>query len=376
MAKRKSQINPKQLTWSRIRNGFAKMPLPVKALLGLLLLIGAVALVYMSQGEEPAEKPSYKENPLQVIDSSLYELSYERDLSKTFFRPEVPDTLPPLAFEPNMLKALFEQATYLHRPDVKKVPVKGISKEEMLETVERLQAFQLLDPHTMLSNFDFYRVQTDLNNDRVRVTGYYTPIIKASRTRQGPYQWPIYKKPKSNIPPPSVVWAGGLAGRGLELAWVRSKKEVKNAQLQGSCLIEFPDGNRQFLGFGGSVRGGGGSYVFFIKVDEVVLGAGYFPVTARYTIAIDTRFVPLGATLLAELPDIEPGGKQIGTTYRILFAQDRGGAIKTTKRIDLYSGIGRKGLEEARRINRYARLWLMLPKRRAQTATSDQPSGN
>lgn len=371
MATQNRQISQLQLTWARLRNVFNRLSTPVKALLSLLLLIAVVGTVYMTKGEPEEPEPVFTENPLQVIDSSLYQHSYDRNLSE-FLSPEIPDTLPPIAFEPNMLKALFEQATYLHRPDVKKFPVKGIGKEEMLETVDRLQAFQLLDPHTMLSNFDFYRVKTDLSSDRVRVTGYYTPIIKASRTREGPYQWPLYKKPETNLPGPAAVWAGALAGRGLELAWVRSKKEVKNAQLQGSCLIEFPDGKRQFLGFGGSVRGGGGSYVFFIKVDEVVLGAGYFPVTARYTIAVDTRFIPLGATLLAELPDIEPGGKQIGTTYRILFAQDRGGAIKTTKRIDLYSGIGRKGLEEARRINRYARLWLMLPKRRAESASTDE----
>jgi membrane-bound lytic murein transglycosylase len=62
------------------------------------------------------------------------------------------------------------------------------------------------------------------------------------------------------------------------------------------------------------------------------------------------------------LPDLDVTGKLIGYTYRILFAQDRGGAIKTTKRIDLYCGVGQKGLQEARRINSYGRLWVMLPK--------------
>ena len=112
------------------------------------------------------------------------------------------------------------------------------------------------------------------------------------------------------------------------------------------------------------MRGGGDNYVFFDVVDDVVIGAGNFPVTAGYTLAVDTRFIPLGAMLLAELPDIEPDGRQIGTTYRILFAQDRGGAIKTTKRVDLYSGIGRNGLQAARRINRFARMWLILPKKK------------
>ncbi len=70
----------------------------------------------------------------------------------------------------------------------------------------------------------------------------------------------------------------------------------------------------------------------------------------------------LGSTLLAELPDIDAAGRLKGYQYRIIFAQDRGGAIKTTKRIDLYCGMGQKGLQEARKINRFGRLWLLLPK--------------
>jgi membrane-bound lytic murein transglycosylase A len=297
------------------------------------------------------------------VDSSLYAHSTERPVSEFLF-PEMPDTLPPIAFDLNMLKALFEQETYLRRSDVKRYPVQGISKEEMLEAVKRLQAFQLLDPHTLLSNFDFYRVKTDLESDKIRITGYYTPIIYADRQQRGAFRYPLYKKPKGPCPSPAAIQNGALAGRGLEVAWVTSRREVRDAQLQGSCLLEFPDGKRQFYGYDGAVRGGGDNYVFFDVVDDVVIGAGNFPVTAGYTLAVDTRFIPLGAMLLAELPDIEPDGRQIGTTYRILFAQDRGGAIKTTKRVDLYSGIGRNGLQAARRINRFARMWLILPKKK------------
>ncbi len=110
------------------------------------------------------------------------------------------------------------------------------------------------------------------------------------------------------------------------------------------------------------MKGAGGTYVFFTKVDETVLGSGFFPLTAGYSVAVDPRFIPIGSTIFAELPDLDVTGKLIGYTYRILFAQDRGGAIKTTKRIDLYCGVGQKGLQEARRINSYGRLWVMLPK--------------
>ncbi len=273
-----------------------------------------------------------------------------------------PDTLPFIEFTPAMLQAMLEQANYLRRPDGKRMPASGISKEEMLRTVERLEKIQLLDPKVMLEKFDFYKVRTDLKSDQVRVTGYYTPLIKGSRTQTAEFQYPMLKKPASDIPSPAAIEAGAMAGRGLELAWLRSKKELRNAQLQGSCMVDFTDGKRGHYGFGGSVKGKGGVYVFFQKMEEEVIGAGFFPLTAGYSVAVDPRFIPIGSTLLAELPDIDRAGKLQGYTYRIIFAQDRGGAILTTKRIDLYCGLGQKGLQEARKVNRLGRLWLMLPK--------------
>ena len=67
--------------------------------------------------------------------------------------------------------------------------------------------------------------------------------------------------------------------------------------------------------------------------------------------------------MLAELPVCDKAGNVVAHEYRIIFAQDRGGAIKTTKRMDLYCGIGKQGLDAAKRVNSYGRLWLILPKR-------------
>jgi membrane-bound lytic murein transglycosylase A len=278
----------------------------------------------------------------------------------------IPDTTPYLTFEPDLLQAMYEQANYLRRRDVPKRGASGIQKGEMLRTIELLQGINLLDPSVLLTTFDFYKVNTDLRNDRVRMTGYYTPVIKASRIQSAEFQVPMLRYPPEGVPVPSptAIEAGALAGQGLELAWLRSRKELSNAQLQGNCMVEYPDGKRKHFGFGGSRRGDGGAYVFFTEVDEKVMGAGTFPLTPRYSVAVDLKYIPLGATLLAELPDLDAAGRLKGYTYRILFAQDRGGAILTTKRMDLYCGIGQKGLQEARKINRFGRLWVMLPKER------------
>jgi membrane-bound lytic murein transglycosylase A len=303
---------------------------------------------------EKPEKPSAAE--LDVANDKRRRL-----VTSSVLIPARPDTMPFLAFDPQMLQALYEQTKYLYRKDVSKVGASGITKGDMLETVERLQETHLMDPRILFEMFDFYRINTDLHSDRIRLTGYYTPLIKAARQRDAAHPYPLLRRP-DRVPSPAAIEAGALEGQGLELAWLSSKKEVANAQLQGSCLVEFPDGERQYYGFGGSVRGEGGCYVFFTKVDDTVLGSGTFPLTAGYSVAVDPRFIPIGATVLAELPDLDPTGKLKGYKYRIIFAQDRGGAIKTTKRMDLYCGVGQQGLQEARKINGFARMWVMLPK--------------
>ncbi len=311
----------------------------------------------------PETAAASKEISKEVLKPSVKTRATKRRLSSKVLIPGGPDTIPYLSFDPQMLKAMYEQANYLRRGDVSDAGASGISRKDMLQTVELLQNIQLLDPNVLLSTFDFYGINTELKKDHVRMTGYYTPVIKASRVRTEEYSVPMLRRPDSNVPPAEFVEGGALSGRGLELAWLRSKKELANAQLQGNCLVEFPDGERQHFGFGGSVKRskGQGKYVFFTPVDNQVLGCGFFPLTPGYSVAVDPRFIPIGSTLLAELPNIE-NGKLKGFTYRIIFAQDRGGAILTTKRMDLYSGIGQKGLQEARKINRYGRLWLMLPK--------------
>lgn len=310
----------------------------------------------LEEAPETVESPEI--TPVEVSTATRS----ERNLSSAVLLAGHPDTIPYLSFDPDMLKAMYEQAKYLRRSDVKEKGASGIPKDDMLRTVELLQNVQLLDPNVLLTTFDFYKVNTDLKKDKVRMTGYYTPVIKASRVRTAEFPVPMYKRPDKDVPNRAAIEAGALEGRGMELAWLSSKKALANAQLQGNCLVEFPDGERQHFGFGGSVKGKGGRYVFFTPVDDQVLGCGFFPLTAGYSVAVDPRYIPIGSTLLAELPDIDPSGKLKGYTYRIIFAQDRGGAILTTKRMDLYCGIGQKGLQEARKINRYGRLWLMLPK--------------
>lgn len=328
-------------------------------------LLWIVALVAVFSCREKGEKPVPIDKPEG--------LAGDRSKLSSILTKSMPDSIPALETSAEFSQALYYQARFLLNEGISARPVPGISRHDLLETVHKLQAWQHLQPTHLSQYFDFYRINTELKNDKVRITGYYTPVIQANRERNSRFSIPVYKKPSSEeLPSAAAIEAGALTGKGLELAWLRSKKELRHAQLQGSCVLAFPDGKQKFLGFGGSVKKGansdstaenqGGSYVFFQEMGDRAVGAGGFELSNGYSIATDTRHIPLGSCLLAELPNIAPDGKQKGNTYRIVFAQDVGGAIRTTKRIDLYTGVGEKGLAEAAKINRYGRMWLLLPK--------------
>ena len=82
------------------------------------------------------------------------------------------------------------------------------------------------------------------------------------------------------------------------------------------------------------------SYVFFEKVNSKPLGAGHVPLTSDYSIAVDTRHLPLGSCLLAALPILDEEGDFSHHEYKFLLAQDVGGAIRGNGHVDVYCGIG------------------------------------
>jgi len=103
------------------------------------------------------------------------------------------------------------------------------------------------------------------------------------------------------------------------------------------------------------------SYVFFTQQKAQPYGAGLAPLTPNYSVAVDTRYIPMGACLLARVPLLS-NDKVIDFEYRVLLAQDIGGAIKGPGRIDLYMGIGELAQNKASAMHHYGQLWLLTPK--------------
>ena len=170
----------------------------------------------------------------------------------------------------------------------------------------------------------------------------------------------------------AAIEDGSLAGRGLEIAYASDVVEFFFLQIQGSGRLKLPDGNvmrigydsqngRGYTGIGKLMRDRGlitdasmqgnvaflhanpeegrkimqenKSYIFFRELTGAgPLGAMGYPVVGKASIAVDVKFIPLGAPVWLSMDRAEPNG--------IWIAQDTGGAIKGANRIDTFWGAG------------------------------------
>jgi len=194
---------------------------------------------------------------------------------------------------------------------------------------------------------------------------------------------------------------GAALLRGKEIAWVDDPTDLFFLQIQGSGRIQLDNGETLRVGYadqnGHPYRSIGrvliergdlplektsmqgikswiqqnparmtellnqnASYVFFRELpggQDGPPGALGVPLVARRSIAVDARYVPLGAPVY------------IATTWpntakplnRLMLAQDTGGAIRGAVRADYFWGFGEEATREAGRMKQPLRMWLLLP---------------
>lgn len=195
----------------------------------------------------------------------------------------------------------------------------------------------------------------------------------------------------------------GLAPvRGKELAWVDDAVELFFLQVQGSGRIQLDTGQVMRVGFAeqnghpyrsigrwlvdngeltldqASMQGikdwvqrnparlsallnTNPSYVFFRELPNHQggpLGALGVPLTTERSIAIDPRFVPLGAPVW--LATTRPNSSQ--PLQRLMVAQDTGGAIRGNVRVDFFWGFGDEAGRQAGAMKQRGRKWVLLPR--------------
>ena len=200
------------------------------------------------------------------------------------------------------------------------------------------------------------------------------------------------------------IEAGALAGRGLELLWLDDAVDAFFLHIQGSGRVLMDDGRDVRVGYAGAnghpyasigaelVRRGtlakedvtmqsirawlaenpgdaGGlmaknpSYVFFqLLSGDGPVGTQGATLTPGRSLAVDTRFIPLGIPLWLDTRDPLDGRTPL---RRLVVAQDTGGAIRGPVRGDLFWGAGAAAAERAGRMKEEGGYVLLLPKTRS-----------
>jgi membrane-bound lytic murein transglycosylase A len=230
---------------------------------------------------------------------------------------------------------------------------------------------------------------------QVLFTGYFTPIYDASLTRQGPYQFPLYKRPSALGPIGTTqplestnkyltraqILAQPSPLAGQELLWLKSRWQAYVITVQGSARLRLPDGQLYEIGYAGNngyeytspgrqmladgviskdqlnLKGLAAyfhahpqdmdkylslnqRYVFFTQRSGGPFGSLNVPVTPMATIATDKSVYPraLPAWLDVPIPTSQQGDPQ--PWHGLMLDQDTGGAIRAAGRCDIYMGVG------------------------------------
>lgn len=190
--------------------------------------------------------------------------------------------------------------------------------------------------------------------------------------------------------------------KGLEFVYIDDIIDVFFLQIQGSGLVQLDDGEQIHVGYANqnghnyssigrlliergeltlpqaSMQGikhwarnnlpkvrellnNNPSYVFFRELPAGLpgpLGALGVPILAERSVAVDPKFVPLGAPVF--LSTTEPNSNK--PLNRLVMAQDTGGAIKGGVRADFFWGAGAEAGARAGAMKQTGKIWVFLPK--------------
>jgi peptidoglycan lytic transglycosylase A len=316
------------------------------------------------------------------------------------------------------LKQQLKVLKYRKDEEIKSFGEVDINTEKLEKTIQELLRMKDISIPNISKTLSAYQLKGEDDKGNVFFTGYFTPVLKVSHEKTNRFKYPFYARPSgssSDFPTRAQIDGEGvLSGKGLELAYAEKLADIYFMQVQGSGVVQYPDGSREIFAYAGSnghpyssigkymIEKGfttpekvsltwikrflhqnpevekeilftNSSYIFFerAKYQATPKGAGLVPLTTDYSIAVDSRYIPLGSCLLAAVPIINKQNKVVNHEYRVLIAQDKGGAIKGTGHVDLYCGVGIEGRNKASALHHYGKLWLLLPKEEINKSEKD-----
>lgn len=245
------------------------------------------------------------------------------------------------------------------------------------------------------------------NYGNVKITGYYTPIIKASKIKTKNFIYPIYRTPSNfrihkKLPQRKDIYNGILQKKYI-LAYSNSLIDNFFMEIQGSGLIDYgtkkpltffsyeKKNNWPYTSIGQILIKNGDiqkkdmsmqiikkwcenhtpkeiqnlleknkSFVFFKETKKKeVYGSSAVPLVGKASIAVDKSIIKKGSVILLEKPLLDKNGT-FTNKYEmyLLIALDVGGVIKG-QHLDFYEGIGKKAGILAGLYNHYGYAWYL-----------------
>lgn len=380
------------------------------------MVIAIAIMTGITTGCRPKKKPVPPPQPVNY--------SYELPPGQLALRKIGPEMYPDFSINaadlPNVRQAIDNSLKYLDAPSSRQFfPYLDITHDRAIASLKALaeiidaaalKAGPVVDLNSEIAQrFDVYRSIGGFDpaigkyTGEVLFTGYFTPIYDASPTRQGEYQWPLYKRPvdlvldetgmiASRRMPDGSVQPGyyarqqieqGRALTGQELVWLKSRWDAYVITVQGSARLRLTDGRTYEIGYAGNngyeyvspgkqmladgvitrdqltLRGLreyfaahpdamdkylklNPRYVFFAERPGGPFGSLNVPVTAFATIATDKSVYPraMPAFVVAPVPSASAGGGGMRPFSGFMLDQDTGGAIRAAGRTDIYMGVG------------------------------------
>ena len=263
-------------------------------------------------------------------------------------------------------------------------------------------------------------------------TGYYEPEADGSLTRSSDYDVPIYRRPADLVaftaeqeaatgvkygrlvagtpeayPSRREIEQGALAGRGLEIVWLKDWADAYFIQVQGSGRVRLPEGTvirlafaaksgRPYTGIGAILVDRGvfpresmslqairewmakhqaearnlmwqnESYIFFrdnpnAGANEGPPGAQHVPLTPGRSLAVDRTIWMYGTPMWIDSSARRSSDANVTEFRRLMIAQDTGTAIRGLVRGDVFWGSGKEAEYAAGHMKSPGTMTVLLP---------------
>ncbi|VAX19227.1 Membrane-bound lytic murein transglycosylase A [hydrothermal vent metagenome] len=389
-----------------------------------LIVVGSL-LVFTSCALFPTLPP--KERPSMKLVSRFMEVSLADDMPVESLRLAAAESI--------------EYLKKINPGKVMRFGAREVVPAELIASHRRLVAIfeEVKDPKArarrIRAEFDIYKGNGTTSGGNVLITGYFQPLLKARRQPDEVYRWPIYRRPddlvgvnlglfSSELKGKTITGRvtdgrlvpyydrraidreGALSGRGLEAAWVKDPVDLFFLSVQGSGVVEYRDGTREFINYHAvngrnylsigkllinekavskedmslkairkwldanpdqleRVLDHNPSYVFFRAMDDGPFGSTGAKLTPGRSAAFDPSKFPKGS--LAHFTSEFPG---VGKVGRFVFNQDQGGAIKGAGRMDLFFGLGAEAEESAGSLKHPGELLFLVLKKEVYKETA------